>query len=727
MKQEGFIIYPEKEQQKKNLWGMLVLTLLTVGSMVLCMQMMFHPAMPYIPTISVTIIAVLSMFFLMKNGKRQCVGGALLGVLMIGFGMVFWRQLYGGTMDFLNQILLRYNYITGQAIDYFVVPEGNREQSYIIFCAYLIVVMVMYVGFLIRRKHSLFLAAVWGIILTGSFFLQLPVSGYVVVCAVISVIGSFAYNQVKIEGEKGFALIVLVMTVMLTGIGVVYFQFVDYKPNEEMSALKSVIEDRTEEIRYGQSDYAQGNLNEDVLPGEDTRLQVMMTKPAKVYLKGFTGSIWEDNQWLPLEDISYSEEYEGMIKAYEKKGFHPLSQISCYLETSRYVLGNTMKMENITVTVKNIDAFRKYQYFPYGVKWESLRNVEMKNQDSNLLSTDFMGKETKTMTYMVAQTEEDALLSDNSCDWIEEKKVWSEKVTDYLSAEGDYRKFVYENYRDIPKTWKSLWKKEEKPLSLIEITNEIREVLKNKKEEKWYSANFASEATLMFREVGVPARYVEGYLADGTKGSMGDSVKSVLVKGTDAHAWVEIYKDGIGWIPVDVTPGFYKKLSAQGQRESQNQKKEMETQQQNQQPQKQNKEQEQKEEIPVWDIPVVIILSWLLGSSLVLGIITWAVLEIRQRVLRRKRNRALCSREVNIRIETLSAYLKELFRYAGYEESSLPVEYLQVFQRYWFAGEEIKNVSEEEMVSIEKYAKMLERKLRKESSIRKKMKIRFLL
>ncbi len=27
--------------------------------------------------------------------------------------------------------------------------------------------------------------------------------------------------------------------------------------------------------------------------------------------------------------------------------------------------------------------------------------------------------------------------------------------------------------------------------------------------------------------------------------------------GNDAHAWVEIYFDGIGWLPADVTPGYY--------------------------------------------------------------------------------------------------------------------------------------------------------------------------
>ena len=31
----------------------------------------------------------------------------------------------------------------------------------------------------------------------------------------------------------------------------------------------------------------------------------------------------------------------------------------------------------------------------------------------------------------------------------------------------------------------------------------------------------------------------------------------VHVTGQQAHAWVEVYFDGIGWLPVDVTPGYY--------------------------------------------------------------------------------------------------------------------------------------------------------------------------
>lgn len=59
--------------------------------------------------------------------------------------------------------------------------------------------------------------------------------------------------------------------------------------------------------------------------------------------------------------------------------------------------------------------------------------------------------------------------------------------------------------------------------------------------------HYATAATLMYRTLGVPARYTTGYV-----GNVQADQWSV-VKSTRAHAWVEIYIDGIGWIPVEVT------------------------------------------------------------------------------------------------------------------------------------------------------------------------------
>lgn len=65
-----------------------------------------------------------------------------------------------------------------------------------------------------------------------------------------------------------------------------------------------------------------------------------------------------------------------------------------------------------------------------------------------------------------------------------------------------------------------------------------------------YCMHFASAATLLLRTMGIPARYVSGFTADTVAG------RQVDVPDWAAHAWVEIYLDGFGWYPVEVTPGY---------------------------------------------------------------------------------------------------------------------------------------------------------------------------
>lgn len=93
-----------------------------------------------------------------------------------------------------------------------------------------------------------------------------------------------------------------------------------------------------------------------------------------------------------------------------------------------------------------------------------------------------------------------------------------------------------------------------------------------------YCTYFATAAVMMFRSAGVPARYVEGYVFDNsdyTSSSISDSTNIkyysysnggsekravnncyVSIKDSNAHAWVEYYVDGVGWIDWEVTPGY---------------------------------------------------------------------------------------------------------------------------------------------------------------------------
>lgn len=90
--------------------------------------------------------------------------------------------------------------------------------------------------------------------------------------------------------------------------------------------------------------------------------------------------------------------------------------------------------------------------------------------------------------------------------------------------------------------------------------------------QQGYCQHFASAATLIFRYLGIPARYAEGYVVDTSdfiyaKKLLDEDVSEwitadyetskyvyeVDVPDHSGHAWVEIFVDGFGWMPIEAT------------------------------------------------------------------------------------------------------------------------------------------------------------------------------
>lgn len=69
-----------------------------------------------------------------------------------------------------------------------------------------------------------------------------------------------------------------------------------------------------------------------------------------------------------------------------------------------------------------------------------------------------------------------------------------------------------------------------------------------KEADTGYCVHFATAATVLLRAAGIPARYVQGYMTYAEEG------KTTMIRENAAHAWVEFYVDGIGWMLLDPTP-----------------------------------------------------------------------------------------------------------------------------------------------------------------------------
>jgi hypothetical protein len=79
-----------------------------------------------------------------------------------------------------------------------------------------------------------------------------------------------------------------------------------------------------------------------------------------------------------------------------------------------------------------------------------------------------------------------------------------------------------------------------------------------------YCTYFATSMAILSRCIGIPTRYVEGYSYPFAAHTM----KTYTVTNMEAHAWVEAYLEGFGWIPFEPTTcftgSFYDAKSAGG-------------------------------------------------------------------------------------------------------------------------------------------------------------------
>ena len=66
-----------------------------------------------------------------------------------------------------------------------------------------------------------------------------------------------------------------------------------------------------------------------------------------------------------------------------------------------------------------------------------------------------------------------------------------------------------------------------------------------------YCIHFATAATLMLRALDIPARFTTGYMVSVSDDMVGQTI--ALTDG-NAHAWVEVFYDNLGWVPLEVTP-----------------------------------------------------------------------------------------------------------------------------------------------------------------------------
>ncbi len=298
-----------------------------------------------------------------------------------------------------------------------------------------------------------------------------------------------------------------------------------------------------------------------------TALEVSMEQPEEMYLRGFTASEFSQDRWYPLDTETLAEN-EDLLYWLNTNRFDP--QIQFHRAASLTDKEKKSKEKSLKkVTIQNLNACSEYMYVPYSMSSEEYLTVE------NISSDGLVGSGSRMYTYSVIPE------SDGEIGKILKKLKDSgdEKAEEYRQAEKAYREFVYKNYLSIPEEtmtrmepyWEmisSADKKEE--LTAAEAQNYVRGFLEECFPEqgegagsdllletvKGSSYQYATVAVLTLRYYGIPARYAEGYIITEEMAAGMEKDSPIQLDESCSGAWAEVYQDGIGWLPMNITPGL---------------------------------------------------------------------------------------------------------------------------------------------------------------------------
>lgn len=333
-------------------------------------------------------------------------------------------------------------------------------------------------------------------------------------------------------------------------------------PTGTMQSLSQSAKDSLHHWRYEASEelLPEGDLTQPVKASDSTDaiLTVTSSENQTLYLRGFVGDSYENETWTSLDAETAANEKD-LFYWLHQSGFYPQSQLAM----AARLMGN---YQTSSVSVQNLTGCSLYRYEPCSVLPERAGLAKNKIQPSEVETTGLRGQRGYSFdTITDVQTVLPALL-----DFLQNDDSGSADT--YLQMESAYREFVYSYALAVPAEFRaqlgavldqfcegfgsadSLTKEQAQSAALAFLercfdgSGDVALPLSDTANGTTYQ--YATVAALALRYYGIPARYVEGYTVQAKAG------EETTVDAKSAGAWVEVYQDGAGWLPLALTPGL---------------------------------------------------------------------------------------------------------------------------------------------------------------------------
>lgn len=518
----------------------------------------------FVAVVSALLVCLLSVS---SKGKKAALfllpGAAFLLILFYGAGTIFY-----GAVGYINMILHFYNVAYEDAVSLFFDGVASRQDM--LAFSYVALLLVTAWFFIMLQKRNIVLAFLvpFLVIVTGLVTNRFSATGCA--CFLVALFGMWLYQiRQRASIRRLFWLLGLEACLFILAFST------NNGTLSSMEMVKTKVEQAVSYVRYGKDNLPYGDLSKtgQLLKGKKNRLIVTTDQPKDLYLRGYVGSRYEDGCYKPLLKSAYKGKYKAMLSWLSEHSFIPQKQYAEYKKQEK----NTEGLDN-HVVVENVGASRKYLYAPYSLK-AFYRGEGIAKDDTSYCSNALFGTSEYELLEYSGSNPGELLSTDN---WIDAPQTKGQSA--YAKAESVYAQFVYDNYLTVENDLGAMIKDiffsstENDEDSIYAVTERIRTVLSERTQytaspkaapegvepisyflnesQEGNSVLYAAAAVQAYRVKGIPARYVEGYLLKASE-LQPEQKKPVTLTSKNSHAWVEVYLDGSGWVPVDVTPGFY--------------------------------------------------------------------------------------------------------------------------------------------------------------------------
>lgn len=318
-----------------------------------------------------------------------------------------------------------------------------------------------------------------------------------------------------------------------------------------------------------------------------------------IYLKGFTGSFYDENQWI---EHTYLNTYPDAVYYSDKLSLYAdnedfVNRPNLVFMDKEAILTYDAMYQPATASagkmmIQNVGADTSYEYLPYYSSTDDVikETLYVETSDSNepmsvIMYHPYLGHYNEPTEAYALPVDYD-LYVHHFCLQIPDDL---RPVLEAYCADEKFPGIVSSSFEDAPASAEDI------NAYRLEVAQAIYEHFVEEydytmspgttpygkdfveyfltTQKRGVCAHFAASATMLLRSMGVPARYVEGYCIPLSVMSEGrpvdekydqwyqgptqvdkEGVLQVSVTDANAHAWVEIYLEGYGFVPFEMTP-----------------------------------------------------------------------------------------------------------------------------------------------------------------------------